>query len=211
MRRQWTPAFAILVVTTGLLVPRGLGGQEPRDVKEGDRVRLTAPLFSEVPVTGSYQGVAGEFLHVEAGRGAHEMWIPLSEITGIEVSIGPEPRWQGLKRGMGWGALVGAVPAAIVLGGARCFFDDDAGFPDPCSGALVALAGGVWGTSIAVGAIAGSRLLREDWRAARLPEGGGGVGSPSGAWATASSLPSWTESRRGSRGSVGIHVRIPVP
>jgi len=147
-----------LVLALGLC--HSVGAQAPQ-LAPGDRIRLTAPTVSAVPVVGIVGSMGPDTILVRTGADVG-LAFPLDKITRLEVSRGVRlPTWS--KTAPLWMALAGAAIGGI--GGAA----KPASRTSPReSGEFIALVGGSIGflggtvTMFAVGA-------REKW--ATVPRG----------------------------------------
>lgn len=122
---------------------------------EGDRVRVTAPAFLDVPIVGRLSAFAGDSLVMRASEGHATMRLPVAEVKQVELSEGHDRLGYALKLGMA-GTVAGAFIGAASLGDNS--LERMAGF----------FAGAVLGGPI--GAAVGAIVAPEEWRIGWRPE-----------------------------------------
>lgn len=130
-------------------------------VKEGDRIRVTAPTVESGKIKGTVSSFTSEMLMVSVKDTT--LFIPNISIRKLEISTGQ-------KRNTGKGAIIGAVSGGLILGivsvatnkpcreGDWCFFE----MSDGEAFGFGALAGALGGA--ANGAIIGTFIKTDRWK-----------------------------------------------
>ena len=156
--------FALLLLSL-VSVPATLAHAQvqQRELVRGARVRVSAPALSARALIGRYDTLSAESISFISVHPDTLMRIPLSQITRLELSEGPNR-----GRGAGRGALVGF--GASVVGGLLCQMACSTG-----NDANFAVVGGLFlgvFVGLPVGALLGGTMLApERWRPISIPGG----------------------------------------
>lgn len=147
-----------LIVAALLVAPLATAAAQyntPYGPVEGNRVRVIAPAFLDVPIVGILSAFAGDSLVMHASEGHATMRLPVAEVKQVEVSEGHDRFGSAIRMG-GVGILAGAVIGSASLGDNS--LERLAGF----------FAGAVLGGPIGAGV--GVILAPERWRIGWRPE-----------------------------------------
>ncbi len=109
---MWRTLLLSLVASCILSVE--LQGQDAAALAAGDRIRLRTPALGEV--AGSLESLTADALVLQIEPESLLVTVRLADVTSVERSSGYVTRSQSAWNAAKWGALVGAVPAAISLG-----------------------------------------------------------------------------------------------
>lgn len=137
----------------------GLGAQEPRNIRTGDRVRVTlASRIAPAPLVGMVIEIDPDTLTIEREEGGLRR-LSRIQIESIEVSVRRE-----LETGeaAGYGILA-AAPLLVLLAIALPIVAAEAG------GAAWSILGAAVGGSMLVGALIGGTTPQDTWVEARWP------------------------------------------
>jgi len=145
--------------STGLIIlllagPSWAAAQDPVQVFEGDRVRVTAPDCGLLQEAGTLRSIQGGLLTVEVEGARFECSV--ESLTRLEVSLGERDWHTDSVRGMRYGLIVGLVAGAAIIAAS----EPDDGFP--VIDALLVTAGG-GGVGFLVGTAVGAARDPEDW------------------------------------------------
>ena len=158
-----TCRFAVLTLL-GVLIALTclpLSAQEIRDLKEGDRVRVTLLTYGLAKIEGRFHGFEQDTLLVFLSESNEVAQIPRDQVRDFRVHRGSGRHpWKGLGIGFGSGALLGAVVG--LSEGDDWLFSAEA---KAAMGATwIGLIGGVTGLVI------GSFITTEHWEQISLPD-----------------------------------------
>lgn len=146
------PLLALLASASGITA------QESARPAPGNRVRVTAPTISAVPIVGTYTRMNADTLVLAVGERTRS--FPRAAVTRLDISTG---RKSNAGTGARTGSLVGAGIGALALGTSAVCKEE--GVTTTC--ALVGgAAGGVAG--LLIGAIIGAASKTDRWQAVPL-------------------------------------------
>ena len=134
------------------------GTVDEHELDEGMRVRITTVEDDEI--TGRVEKLSMDTLLIELEGGSRSMAVPFAELTRIEMSRGRRSRGRAAWSKAKWGALIAAVPGAILLG----FGHEQIGEGGSSVGEAAAL--GAWSGALfggLFGAAIGAANPGEDW------------------------------------------------
>lgn len=103
MRRATRSALILL-----LALPALAAGQDLPGLPVGTRVRVSARGIPD-NTTATVVSISADTLHLVAGRTRYPVALPLRSLQQLDMSLGPGPRWPGMAKGAGIGALVGGA------------------------------------------------------------------------------------------------------
>jgi hypothetical protein len=159
------------ILAIALLLGSDLNAQELREIRSGDRVRVTlASRIAPAPLIGTVREIGPDTLVVEREEGVLR---PLSRAQVGEIEVSVRREYEGGKAA-GYGVLA-ATPLLVLLGIAAPILAAEGN-----DAWVLTILGAAVGGSLLVGALIGGTTRQDTWVEARWPE----------APATLDSLPS---------------------
>ena len=132
--------------------------RSPLALEEGARVRVARTDAERV--TGRVEQLSGSELMLRLDESVETLSIPFGNVEAIEVSTGRRSRGEAAWSKAKWGALIGAVPGAILLGVGHEQVGEDGSSVGEAA-ALGAWSGGLFGGL--AGALIGALRPGEKW------------------------------------------------
>ena len=163
--RRLAAVIALLV-----LAPGTPGAQVPEPVAVGARVQVTLTKAERQAgsaergqrVRGTVLAAMGDTLVLQLASGVGPLAVPLTAARQLAVSRGVPSRWVSALRGVPGGALLGALPLAVLYDAEHTRL----GVGSRAEAALLgALAGALTGAAV------GALWPHERWRRVALPRG----------------------------------------
>ncbi len=159
------PRIASLVAALAVTTWSCSGYVADTSIAPGDTVRVTAPSMDMDDSIGTVAALETDTLTVKVEERADALYVPLADITKLEVRHGQRSRaGKGALIGLGVGAAAGVTLAFVACAGKECYSDSN-----DATG-VVALIFGAGGALLGagIGAIIGSSIKTDRWESVPL-------------------------------------------
>jgi hypothetical protein len=163
------PRIASLVAALAVATWSCSGYIADTSVAPGDTVRVTAPSLDMDDSIGTVAALETDTLTVQVEERADALYVPLADVTKLEVRRGQKSRTGGgALIGAGVGAAAGVITALAACGDSNCEWDGDTTDVTGYVAVVFGAGGALLGAGI--GALIGSASKTDRWETVPLEE-----------------------------------------